>query len=177
MTLATTHIARTRTDRPLAGRSSAAPGSWRVAGPTDPPATVRPAAGPSARSATGVNATNAAGLPASARRRIHPPRSSDVLRYCALRVIDDLGPLTGLDALNLLAPMARLFGETPPVFPLLHELEDERLVVATPSSPPRYAVTRRGRVEASRLREGVRARLTERLGPRVHLDLLVSGAF
>ncbi len=102
-------------------------------------------------------------------------RSSDVLRFCALRVIDDIGPATGLDALNLLAPMARMLGEAPPLFPLLHELEDEHLLVAVRASPPRYSVTKRGRLEAARLRDAVRARLVERLGPRVRLEMLLSG--
>ncbi len=121
-----------------------------------------------------------AGHGASPIDRTAPPidrqRSSDVLRFCALRVIEDVGPVAGLGALNLLAPMARLLGENPPVFPLLHELADEHLLVATPASPPRYAVTRRGRLEASRLRAAVRARLAERLGPRFRLEMLLSAA-
>lgn len=99
---------------------------------------------------------------------------SDLIRLCALRVVQDDGPIGGLDALNLLAPLARMLGEAPPTFPVLHELEDCGLLEASASLPRTYAITASGRREATRLASASRALLAERLGTGVRLEAMLA---
>jgi hypothetical protein len=102
------------------------------------------------------------------------PIPSDLIRLCALRVVQDDGPIGGLDALNLLAPLARMLGETPPTFPLLHDLEDSGLLAASASLPRTYAITASGRREATRLASSSSALLAERLGSGVRLEAMLA---
>ncbi len=99
---------------------------------------------------------------------------SDVIRLCALRVVQDHGPIGGLDALNLLAPLARMLGEAPPTFPLLHDLEDCGLLEASPSLPRTYAITASGRSEARRLASSSSTVLEERLGTGMRLEAMLA---
>jgi hypothetical protein len=102
------------------------------------------------------------------------PIPSDLIRLCALRVVQDDGPIGGLDALNLLAPLARMLGEIPPTFPLLHDLEDSGLLEASASLPRTYAITATGRREATRLASSSSALLAERLGSGVRLEAMLA---
>jgi hypothetical protein len=119
-------------------------------------------------------------LPAGSSRAGHasafPARQipSGLIRLCALRVVQDGGPIGGLDALNLLAPLARMLGEAPPTFPLLHDLEDCGLLEASTSLPRTYAITASGRREATRLASSSSALLAERLGTGVRLEAMLA---
>ena len=101
----------------------------------------------------------------------HP---SDLIRLCALLVVEDAGPVIGLDALNQLAPLARKLGEVAPTYPLLHELEADGHLLATQGLPRVYRITTAGRREASRLAAGSVRTLTERLGPEARLEALLA---
>lgn len=80
-----------------------------------------------------------------------------------LWLLDDAGPITGLEAINRLAPLARHLDELPPSYPLLHRLEDAGCVKATNELPRRYRITADGRQRASDLAVVWRPRLAERL--------------
>lgn len=77
--------------------------------------------------------------------------ASDLLRLMALREIEDGGPRTGAEVLKALAGLACSFGLGSPGYPALHDLRDERFLVATRERPPRYTITEAGRGEAERL--------------------------
>jgi hypothetical protein len=121
-----------------------------------------------------------AGLPAGSARASRWPSvpacqiPSDLVRLCALRVVQDDGPIAGLDALNRLAPLARMLGEVPPTFPLLHDLEDSGLLEASASLPRTYAITASGRREAGRLASSSSALLAERLDTGMRLDVMLA---
>ncbi len=148
----------------------------RAGQPADPPSspvepgTLRqpPTPGPAApRPGGSAGAGHSSSFPA---RQI----PSDLIRLCALRVVQDGGPIGGLDALNLLAPLARTLGEAPPTFPLLHDLEDRGLLEASASLPRTYAITASGRSEATRLAGSSSALLAERLGTGVRLEAMLA---
>jgi hypothetical protein len=145
---------------------------------------------PSSRRPDTVSDRSAGGSPAG-RRPARPPTGdptpasdrtggafgavpSDLLRLCALRVVQEAGPLPGLAALNMLAPLARMLGEVPPTFPLLHELEDRGLLSASATLPRAYAITGPGRREAARLADASSEILAERLGTGTRLEALLA---
>ena len=102
------------------------------------------------------------------------PVPSDLVRLCALRVVQDAGPIAGLDALNRLAPLAKILGEAPPTFPVLHDLEDRGLLEASASLPRTYAITASGRREAGRLANALIGLLAERLGTGLRLEAMLA---
>jgi hypothetical protein len=110
--------------------------------------------------------------PAAGRGR--PASPSDLLRLCALRVVQEAGPIPELTALNMLAPLARILGEVPPTFPLLHDLEDRGLLAASAALPRSYSVTESERREAGRLADASSDLLAERLGTGVRLEALLT---
>jgi DNA-binding PadR family transcriptional regulator len=75
----------------------------------------------------------------------------DLLRLLALREIEASGPMTGLEALNRIAPTARLLGLGTPGYPLLHDMTDRALLESVAGRPPRYRITEDGSREAERL--------------------------
>jgi DNA-binding PadR family transcriptional regulator len=92
-------------------------------------------------------------------RRLGP----EPLELCMLWLLDDAGALSGLEAINRLAPVARHLDEPPPSFPLLHRLEDSGCVIASSALPRRYEITDAGRQRASDLAAIWRPRLADRL--------------
>jgi hypothetical protein len=78
-------------------------------------------------------------------------------------VVREAGPLPGLQILNLVAPVVRRLGEVPPTFPLLHQLEEEGLLVASGDLPRQYTITAAGTREARRLANAVGPLTAERL--------------
>ncbi|MGC8633145.1 MAG: hypothetical protein ACP5VP_00505 [Candidatus Limnocylindrales bacterium] len=117
------------------------------------------------------------GPPRPARQAAAPlwqaGRAPDLLRLCALAVVESAGPLGGLEILNRLAPVARRLGELPPTFPLLHELEEDGCLAASADLPRRYRITAAGRHEALRLAGTCGSLLSERLGPGALLGTIL----
>jgi DNA-binding PadR family transcriptional regulator len=103
------------------------------------------------------------------RSRIVSRLGPEPLELCMLWLLDDAGPVTGLEAINRIAPLARHLDERPPSYPLLHRLEDAGCVTATDELPRRYEITDAGRQRASDLAVVWRPRLAERLARSVGL--------
>jgi DNA-binding PadR family transcriptional regulator len=99
----------------------------------------------------------------AATSRVIQRLGPEPMELCMLWLLDDAGPITGLEAINRLAPLARHLDERPPSYPLLHRLEDAACVTATDELPRRYQVTDAGRQRASDLAVVWRPRLAERL--------------
>lgn len=98
-----------------------------------------------------------------AQARALPAPTADAMDLYALRLLDQLGPLTGLDTLNALAPLARRFDQPPPLFPLLHSLEERGLIAGSSGLPRRYRITEAGRTEMERLVEELWPTVAERV--------------
>jgi len=150
--------------------------AFRPAGRHGPPSSPVEAGTVRQSPTSGRAAALPAGSARTGRSSAFPARQipSDLVRLCALRVVQDSGPIGGLDALNLLAPLARMLGEAPPTFPLLHDLEDCGLLEASTSLPRTYAITASGRREATRLASSSSALLAERLGTGVRLEAMLA---
>jgi DNA-binding PadR family transcriptional regulator len=89
--------------------------------------------------------------------------NADLLRLLALREIDSASPLTGLEAINGVASIARLLQIAPPGYALLHDLTDDGFLETSVAMPRRYSVTEAGRRESERLAERCRPRLSSEL--------------
>jgi hypothetical protein len=94
--------------------------------------------------------------------------NADLIKLLTLREFEAADPLTGLDAINHVAPTARMLGIAPPAYPLVHGLTEAGLLETVAERPPRYRTTAAGAREAERL--------AERCWPRLRDEVVRMGA-
>ena len=89
--------------------------------------------------------------------------NEDVRRLLILREIEAAGVLTGLDAVNAVAPTARLLGIRSPGYALLHDLTADGFLQYSAGMPRTYRLTDAGTGEAARLAQQCWPRLSAEL--------------